>query len=316
MGGAAGEDAIDAAAGAALTPIAPLETQLDFDSLKWKMASVFRKATKGINFISAGLQTIVDQYADKAFSTLINTFGDRTWLPQSDLTLVFFAGVKTTFPEEILVQTDAQVLEGVIVSTYERAFDEARVMPLLWECVEKKVEGKKMQNKVYNALEQGRSIATKAVCGMADSNSLPSVEKVQRFITAWVNSTLEPVAAANRDDPSAALPEDKAIQMFQQLIASEGLPTVLSKELAYQGIQLPRNYPFINEVVHLAYIPFMERAARRARSTPKTAYCWYFYQGTCGFSQGCMYAHSEAELPPHMVLTAPWSVTAPPSRTF
>jgi len=309
-----GEDAIDDAAGQALVNIAHLEKQLDFDNLKWKLASVFRKAAKGLGG-GSNIQNTVDQFADKAFSQLVNTFGDREWLPQVDLIQVFDAAIKQSFPE-IFEQPYSLGLESQIHGAYDRAFDEARVMPLLWDVVAPRVDGKKSQNKVYAALEASRTAAIRLICNPCGQDidpqiaALPLLEKVQRFIVAWVQGVMEPIAQAHAGEPAKGLPEEKAVEVFQVLVKSDALPAVLIRELHFQGIALPQPYGYINEVVKEAYKPYVERAAKKRKlmaDQPKTHYCWFFYNGTCGFSDDCMYAHSEMQLPPHLRACAPWS---------
>lgn len=316
-----GEDAVDEAAATAMTPVALMEKELDFDNLKWKLAAVFRKAAKGLAFTQP-LLTNLEAFASKAFSQLVNTFGEREWLPVADLTIVFDAAIKTTFPPEVLGQLEPQVLSTLILGAYDRGFDEARAQPLMWEAVPSRVEGKKAQNKVYAALEQARSDAIKVVCNPAPVSEadlaiaqLPVLEKVQRFIAMWVNGLVEPVSKLNQGDPSNVLPPDKAISLFQHLVKSDAIPASLQRELHFQGIMIPKPYPFINTAVKEAYQPYEERAAKKRKmqaSQPKTAYCWYFYNGHCGFSNQCMYAHNESEIyPPHMAAWAPWSIVPP-----
>merc|ERR1719262_55940 len=94
---------------------------------------------------------------------MVHALNDRAWLHQADFTLILDTAVKETFPPELLQQIPISELEGAVLRAHDRAFEEARVTPVLWETVQGNVEGKKAPTKVYNALESGRSAALKAV---------------------------------------------------------------------------------------------------------------------------------------------------------
>lgn len=309
-----GDDAIDTAAGTCLASVAHLEKEFDFDKLRWKVASVFRKAANSMSF-QGSLQSSIDEYADKAFGQLASAIGDRDWLPKADLTLVLNVAVKQCFPPTVLAQAGPLGVENMVLPAYDRAFDETRVMGLLWESIKGRVEGKKTQNKVYASLESARNEAVKALAGpSADPQvlTLPTVEKVQRFVSLWIRGTIDQIAKANHGDPSTALPDNTTSTMFQHLLDCGTVPIFLSRELQGQGIQIPSPYPDLEAVVSAAYQPYAAKAAVKRQKTvhyqmPKTAYCFYHYNGSCGFGPQCRYAHSEMELPPHLMLIAPWS---------
>jgi hypothetical protein len=321
-GGSTGDDPIDVAAGNCLFNIKHLEKELDFDKLRWKVASVFRKMSNSMSF-QGPLQKLIDEYADKSFQQLAGSIGDRDWLPQVDLTLVLDAAVKQGFPPNILAQAGPLGVESMVVASYDRAFDEIRVLGLLWQCLQGRVEGKKTQNKAYAALESCRLEAVRMFPTSTSDRiltdvelqlaSLPALEKVQRFISRWVRGAIDTIAKAHGGDPSSTLSQENACQMFQKLLQSGTLPIFLNRELQTQGCALPQPYTYIDEVVGATYQPYLERVAKKQRVTynrPKTAYCYYHYQGTCGFGVQCKYAHHESELPPHMILFAPWSMDA------
>lgn len=317
-----GDDAIDTAAGTCLQSVAHLEKEFDFDKLRWKVASTFRKAANTMNF-QGNLQNLIDDYSEKAFSQLASAIGDRDWLPQVDLTLVLNVAVKQQFPPQILAQAGPLGVENMVLPAYDRFFDETRVMGLLWTCIQGRVDGKKTQNKVYASLEAARNESVRILSGpTADPSALgmPTIEKVQRFVSRWINSTVEQVAKAHHGDPTTALPDRTASQMFQHLLDAGTMPIFLTRELQTQGIQVPSPYPDLEQVVAAAYQPFAARAAAKRQKmfsqfqqfqpmmpVQKTAYCYYHYNGSCGFGAQCRYAHSETELPPHLVLTALWS---------
>mmetsp|Transcript_64860 Transcript_64860/g.101077 ORF Transcript_64860/g.101077 Transcript_64860/m.101077 type:complete len:485 (-) Transcript_64860:163-1617(-) len=311
-----GDDAIDTAAGTCLQSVAHLEKEFDFDKLRWKVASVFRKAANAMSF-QGNLQSLIDDYADKAFQQLASAIGDRDWLPQVDLTLVLNVAVKQCFPPQVLAQAGPLGVENMVLPAYDRSFDETRVMGLLWESIKGRVDGKKTQNKVYASLEAARNESVRALSGpTADPSvlNLPTIEKVQRFVSRWIGGTVDQIAKAHQGDPHTALPSNIASAMFQHLLDSGTMPIFLTRELQTQGIQVPSPYPDLDGVVTTAYQPYAARAVKRQRTQQtfqmpmaKTAYCFYHYNGSCGFGAQCRYAHSEMELPPHLWLCAPWS---------
>merc|ERR1719359_2510424 len=90
--------------------------------------------------------------------------------------------------------------------------------------------------------------------------SLPVLEKVQRFINYWINGTLDPIAKAHGGDPSSSLPQDMCKELFQKLVCQKDcLPASLMRELQFQGIAIPKPYPYIDDTVKNAWKPFDER---------------------------------------------------------
>lgn len=303
------DDEIDSAAGTALASIAHLETEWDFDKLRWKVASYFRKAGASVS-MQGSVEEVVDNLADTAFSNMSN-LGDRAWLPQADFTLVLDITVKQCLPPELLAQVTSSVLQNHVLVAHDRAFDCTRVMPVLWQAVEKIVEGKRTQNKVYASLEAGRGEAMKALKSKGDVDlasgdipveMLPKEQKLEKFVGAWVNSTIQQIAKAHSGDPSTPLPIDIAKQLFQTLLQSDALPAALSRDFTINGHSfLPKPYPLLDKVLQEAYQTHTSLAKRQKTNQPKEELCWYFFYGPqnfCGFGDSCVCAHSEDELTP------------------
>merc|ERR1719247_2885786 len=264
------DDPIDIAAGTALFPIQHLEKIWDYDRLRWKVASYFRTAAKEIGYDrSKGWEDNVDDFARRAFGTMIQALNDRVWIHQADFTLILDTAVKEMFPQDVLSQINQTELEGGILRSHDRAFEEARVMPVLWECLQGNLDAKKAVNKVYFALEVGRHDALKSVCSIDGDlykgnldHAVPTWEKIQKFIHVWINSTIVEVKkAVNGWNPAELLPQDKAIIFFQVLLQSDTLPAALSRALTAEGTTLPSPFPHLDRIV--------EEAFKANASTPK-----------------------------------------------
>merc|ERR1719359_1313243 len=95
--------------------------------------------------------------------------------------------------------------------------------------------------------------------------TLPIQEKVQKFIHVWVTNLIDLVAKGHGGDPSSAISQENAVQVFQNLLHGGTLPVFLSRELQANGISLPQPFTYIDEVVAMTYNPYLERAAKRTR---------------------------------------------------
>jgi len=319
-----GDDVIDAAAGSALLLIQHLEPDMEFDKLRWKVAKIFRTAAVGLAF-EGNVADVIDKYSDKAFGQLAASIGDRDWLPEIDLTLLLDTAVQQTFPQHFLAQAGPGGIEKFTLASYDRAFDDIRVIGLMWNMLQGKVgEGKKTVNKVYAALDESRRTALGIFPASTPgaswteaqslNHALPIEEKVKRFLTCWIRYAIEGIAKVHGGNPSSAISEENLCDVFQKLLKSGILPPFLSRELKSQGVTLPQPLPHVDEVISSTYQPFVERASRKQAlmtaqraNRPKWAYCYYHYQGFCGYGDKCRYAHHESEVPPHMIFCAPWS---------
>ncbi|CAK0810293.1 unnamed protein product, partial [Prorocentrum cordatum] len=98
---------------------------------------------------------------DNAMGSLFASMGDREWLykGQADFVLLLDAGIKDSFPGQLLWTAEHHEFEQMVLTSYERAFDENRFGPALSETVKDKIQGPKSKKKVWNALDAGRKLA-------------------------------------------------------------------------------------------------------------------------------------------------------------
>jgi len=221
-------------------------------------------------------------------------------MAQADFTLVLDAAVKMLFPPELLAQADPSEVDGLILSAHDRAFEQARVMPVLWECLQGKIDGKKTQNKVYGALESARGEALKAAQPDFTGLEIPgsAIERAHKFIAEWVGITVSTVAKTHGGDPGNSLQEENVVKIFRHLIENNTVPTQLTRELLFEGQVLPQPYPGLEELVTEVFKPYQERARKKRGPIIKTEMCWYFFNGHCGYPERCLNAHDESELQP------------------
>jgi len=305
-------DAIDKASTNTLTSVAHLETEWDFDKLRWKVASYFRKAARGVPHTGPVVK-IIDEIADSAFATLSGTLGDRTWLPQVDFTMVLDATIKLIVPPEVLFQIPAPELDTAIITAHDRASEQGRSALVMWEVVQGTLSGKKAQSKVYSSLESARIEAVNANVSAAltamqeaTAKEIPSpLEKVQKFIAMWIKRTVVTLADSYDGNPGAAMPQSVAVELFHNLLQRDTLPKSLNNELLMNAQVMPQPYPNLEGMVREVYQPYAGQGVRKGtwQQQPKTELCWFFFNGVCHYMDNCINAHSPLELEP----AAAWS---------
>jgi len=304
------DDVIDMAAGTVLSGVAHLETNWDCDKLRWKVASYFRNAAKEI-VINGTVEKVVDDFADCAFCRLMSAISDRVWLCQVDFTLLLDAAVKATLPVDYLNSVPVSSLEDAIVKAHDRAFEEARATPVIWDAIEGRVDGKKAANKVYNAFEVGRGLALKAVkqfdapLNVEDlqAASMPTMEKIDRFCRSWINSTINEIAKACKGDPAGILEKDVAELIFSTLLTTDILPQWLARNLVAESETFAPPHPFLDQYLQDAYQAHQTSAwppakRQRMQTTPrvKSHMCYFHFTEGCTYGDNCQYGHSPAEI--------------------
>jgi len=299
------DDGIDMAAGTVLQAVAHLETSWDFDKLRWKVASYFRNAAKEI-VINGPIEKVVDDFADCSFCRLMSAISDRVWLCQVDFTLLLDAAVKTTLPPEYLNSIPMAQLEDAIVKSHDRAFEEARVTPVIWDAIEGRVDGKKAANKVYNAYEVGRSLALKAVSDEPTQDilaaAMPTMEKIDKFCRAWINASVSEMAKAMKGDPATLIEKEIAELIFSSLLTVDTLPQWLCRHLIAENETFAPPHPFLDQYLKDAYLSHQQPAwqpmkKQRVQPRIKTHMCWFFCgENACTYGDNCQYAHTPADV--------------------
>eukprot|EP00928_Gymnodinium_smaydae_P033118 TRINITY_DN2380_c1_g1_i1.p1 TRINITY_DN2380_c1_g1~~TRINITY_DN2380_c1_g1_i1.p1 ORF type:complete len:325 (-),score=83.42 TRINITY_DN2380_c1_g1_i1:84-1058(-) len=230
--------------------VAHLETELTPDKLSKRIRDYFRKAAKGLEFGQKPWQQLINDYADNVFGNMFNGLGDRPWLEQADFLLCLDAAVKDNFPPYILERVPQQAFECTVLAAHDRAYEEQRFLPILWETVRENVDGQKTKKLLYNAGEHGRKIA-------ATPN--PNAQnEVEDFVGRWIDATIEHVARTNGGDPAWTLPVEQAVDLFNALMARGSLPLAMREAHGPP----PVNWPFIEASVRTAYAMHSSQSAQ------------------------------------------------------
>ncbi|CAE7673451.1 SLC12A7 [Symbiodinium pilosum] len=97
--------------------------------------------------------------------------------------MVIDAAVKELFPPHLLNNVPQTMFERQVLHAHDRAFEEQRFAPMLWDILFEKIKDKPLKSKVYNAFEAGRREA--ALTGSGAERS-----PAEDFINAWVVASL------------------------------------------------------------------------------------------------------------------------------
>lgn len=235
------DDLIGAAVSAALEPVAPMESAWDMPKLSKKLKQYFTTGAQGLEFQGQSLQDLINQYADNVFGTIFQALRDRPWINQADFLGVLDAGVKELFPRPAVTSVSPQRFERIITAAHDRAFEEQRFAPLLWDVVTEIQKDPKARRKVYDAFEAGRKEAATAC-------STESPDPLKDFVDYWVSSSVARLAA-DSGSADALLPPGVAVQFVHALVAAGALPLPLTED---QGIP-PPDWHAVEGAVRAAY---------------------------------------------------------------
>lgn len=238
-GGNEPEELIWAAVTEALQPVMHHEWATDQPKLEKKIRDYFRKGAKNLAFGAKPWYETVDEYADIVFSAIFSGLGEKEWLAEADFLLCLDAGIKDTFPQQILQRVPQNEFERVVLAAHDRAFEEQRILPLLWEAVQGSVEGPKGKKKVYNAVE----------AAWKECKPSGSPNEAQDFVWQWIDKTIGLLAEVTQGEPQWTLEPQAGEHLFHSIIAAGCLPMALVQ--AYG--QPPAGWPFIGHCIRGAY---------------------------------------------------------------
>lgn len=236
------EDHLTPAVSDALTPVAHLEQEWDVSKLEKRIRQYFRNGAKGLEFGSKPWSELLEEYADKVFASIFQALSDRHWLSQADFLLVLDAGVKETFPAHVLNGVPQHIFERTVLNANDRAFEEQRYLPLLWETIQAMLQGPKIRKKAYEAFEEGRK---KSAGFTGDEAGSP----IATFLQAWIHNTVAHLAASSNGMPDSIIDPPTCSHLFHALIGNGALPLPL---VAEQGMP-PPGWPFIDQVIGQAF---------------------------------------------------------------
>lgn len=256
--GPAPSDLVSPAVHEALASIGHLEREWELQKLEKRIRQYFRNGAKGLEFKTKTWTQLIEEYADRVFSTLFQALSDRPWLAQADFLMVLDAGVKEQFPPSIIEGVPQHIFERTVLSAHDRAFEEQRFLPLLWEAICKYLEGPKTKRKANEALEEGRK---KAIACTSHLSGNP----LNNFLLAWVDGFVERLAKDTSGCPESAVPLPIAVHLFHDLIRAGSLPLPLMSE---QGPP-PRGWPLVEESLAKAYARWPNSAEWNAAAFAK-----------------------------------------------
>ncbi|CAE7883997.1 mdmB, partial [Symbiodinium sp. KB8] len=234
------EDQISIAVSQALSPILPRETEWDQAKLEKRVKQYFRNAAKGLEFYSKTWDALIEEYSDTVFASLFQALKDRPWLVEVDFLMVIDAAVKELFPKHLLKYVPQVTFESQVLHAHDRAFEEQRFAPMLWDILFEKIQDKPLKNKIYNAFEAGRKEA--ALSG--GDGSSPAGD----FIQAWVPASLRELQQGPAPLGEQLSPES-CKEIFHELLEAGALPLHLTKE---SGVP-PESAMLIDSVVEDVY---------------------------------------------------------------
>lgn len=254
------QDIVGDAVTQALAPVLELETEWDSDKLHKRMKMYFRNAAKGLEFTTKPWNELVEEYADKVFASIFQALKDRQWVLQADFVLVLDAGIRESFPPKLLKPVSQEIFERCVLQAHDRAFEEQRFSPLLWDTISEKVTDANARKKAYTAIEEGRKQA--AARGPVDGTDM-----VEDFVSSWINSSIT-LLAADCADLEAMLPCETAVSLFNALLEGGALPLPLVKESGPP----PSEWPIVTVTLQDAYtIAALTASERPASSKPASA---------------------------------------------
>eukprot|EP00439_Symbiodinium_sp_Y106_P026545 s6859_g3.t1 len=218
------EDQISIAVSQALSPILSKETEWDQAKLEKRVKQYFRNAAKGLEFYSKTWTALIEEYSDTVFASLFQALKDRSWLVEVDFLMVIDAAVKELFPKQLLKNVPQLTFESQVLDAHDRAFEEQRFAPMLWDILFEKIQDKPLKNKIYNAFEAGRKEA--ALSG--GDGSSPAGD----FIHAWVTASLRELQQGPASPAllGEQLSPELCKEIFHELLEAGALPLHLTKE--------------------------------------------------------------------------------------
>eukprot|EP00928_Gymnodinium_smaydae_P079870 TRINITY_DN636_c0_g1_i1.p1 TRINITY_DN636_c0_g1~~TRINITY_DN636_c0_g1_i1.p1 ORF type:complete len:405 (+),score=54.37 TRINITY_DN636_c0_g1_i1:69-1217(+) len=234
------KDLVTGAVEKALEPVEHLETEYDPEKLRQKVCNYFRKAGKGLD-TNQPIKSLIDEIADRAFSSLFAGLHSRDWVHKADFIFVLDAACKEILPPRLLQRVSQQEFEAIILAANDRAFEEQRFSPIAWEVVPAFSEEKSVQKKLLWAITEGRKdAATGKHAAQGD---------VQDFAKRWIGCSVA-ILRGNGEDVSELLPVERAVELFTKLVDDGALPVGLVADAQDDPPVAPE---LIDEVVRDAY---------------------------------------------------------------
>lgn len=209
------DDNIYTAVKVALEPASEVEKDDNLRKLRTKIAKYARDAVEGLELDKGEVGDLINTYADNFLTKIFQGMADRPWLPQADMLLVIDAAVKELFPQSTLSDVTPDELESLIFCAHDRAMDEQRSLPAIWEAIQTVLQGPKVRNKVYKACELSRKdVATNL-----------EVQGAESFLHEWISRTVHRLRDECQGYPETVLSLATATELFSLFPTVGALPT-------------------------------------------------------------------------------------------
>ncbi|CAE7264818.1 SLC12A7 [Symbiodinium sp. KB8] len=206
----------------AIEPVQHLEKEWEPAKLCKRLRDYFKKAAKSLEFKDRSWMGLVNDFADSAFSSIFQAIGDRRWLDRVDFVFVLDAGIKEFFPRHVLEDVPQKDLERLVLAAHDRAFEEQRYLPKLWDFLDSMGLSGKTRKKAYDSIDEGRKVALKY---MRDPSA---PDEVKAFVSRWVDSTVKHLHRFTQGEPESVLDESQAAHVFERLLKAIGRFTAQS----------------------------------------------------------------------------------------
>jgi len=249
----------------AIGPVVAFETEMDTSRLEKRIRDAFKRGAKGLVYSAKPWTVLVNDYADSVFSSIFSGLGEsRPWLCRVDFVLALDAGIKEFFPPCVLCELHQQEFERTVLAAHDRAFEEQRYFPLLWNTVCPPIVQETSRKKVCKAAEFGRTTAMQAMRN--------GPVQMKEFVSRWIDLTIMQLSKVSQGFCEDVLREPSAVELFNNMIVQGALPLSLTSEYGLP----PDHWPFVEFSVHQAYVAHScaegracprngERKARAAR---------------------------------------------------
>ncbi|CAE6959328.1 SLC12A7 [Symbiodinium sp. CCMP2592] len=241
----------------AIEPVQHLEKEWEPAKLCKRLRDYFKKAAKSLEFKERSWMVLVNDFADSAFSSIFQAIGDRHWLDRVDFVFVLDAGIKEFFPRHVLEDVPQTDLERLVLAAHDRAFEEQRYLPKLWDFLDSMGLSGKTRKKAYDSIDEGRKVALKY---MRDPSA---PDEVKAFVSRWVDSTVKHLHRFTQGEPASVLDESQAAHVFERLLKEGCMPIPL---LAEHGLP-PEDWAFVPFAVRTSFAAYAQ--PRRPREAPR-----------------------------------------------
>jgi hypothetical protein len=159
------------------------------------------------------LKPAVDLYVDSFVQKFFQGYGDREWANECDLLLIVTEAMTALFTAQVSDVLPAE-LQELIFLAHDRAMDEAKNLPVVWDAVRAHVQGPATRKKVYKALENSRKICV-------DDAALGCSTE---FAQAWIKGMHEALDLENGGWVENVLTEESCKTIFSVIVECGGLP--------------------------------------------------------------------------------------------